>query len=404
VIGAIAVLRLGAVLVPVDQRQSDLERSRVLDEVDASLLLGEPRDDRDPSVQVAKVEALEQELGSEISLDRAEPADLALIIFTSGTTGRPKGAMITHGNLAAQADALTSAWSWSSEDRLLSALPLFHVHGLVVALLTSLSVGGSIVLRPRFEAEDLLSAMVEHSVTMCFCVPTMLHRLRGAQGAERVARLRLLVSGSAPLSGQLHAAFSELGQRVLERYGMTESLLTFSNPVEGERRAGTVGFPLPGVTADLPAPGGGERELRVKGPGIFAGYWQRPDATREVLVDGWLSTGDIVRVDEDGYTVICGRSKELIITGGFNVYPNEVEELLLCKPAIHDAAVVGIQSEEWGEEVVAYVVVDKTSFDIEALSDALRKEMSPYKVPRRFVVVDALPRNALGKLLRNHLR
>jgi malonyl-CoA/methylmalonyl-CoA synthetase len=404
IVAALGALRLGAVLVPVGAGQSDIERATILLDVGAAVLIGAPRANHDRAIPHRSAGELERQPTKAVDLDTASEEDLALIIFTSGTTGRPKGAMITHGNLVAQATSLGEAWGWTSSDRLLSALPLFHVHGLVVALLTSLTLGGGIVVRSKFEVEDFLGVIHDEAITMSFCVPTMLHRLADAPGVERVASLRLLVSGSAPLPVQLHQQFADLGAPILERYGMTESLLTFSNPLEGERRAGTVGFALPGVSADLPDRGGPEQELKVKGPGVFRGYWNRPDATAEIFDDGWLKTGDIVRVDQDGYLIICGRSKELIITGGFNVYPGEIEDVLRSLPSIVDAAVVGEPSEEWGEAVVAFVVVETADFDVHAALESLRQMMSAYKVPRRIEIIDALPRNAMGKIQRSLLQ
>jgi malonyl-CoA/methylmalonyl-CoA synthetase len=403
VVVALGVVRSGAILVPVNVRQSDLERATVIEDVTAALIVGDRSIDGSsvPLVSAADLCTPNEEGSESASVSGDDPA---LIIFTSGTTGSPKGAVLSHANVAAQIDALEEAWAWTPEDRLLSALPLFHVHGLVVALFSALAVGGSISLKAHFDAESFLDAVVRDDATMSFCVPTMLHRMAMQPSLESVASLRLLVSGSAPLSVELFDAFKDAGATILERYGMTESLLTFSNPLDGERRAGTVGFPLPGVAARLPDPGDGDAELVVAGPGIFAGYWNRPDATAEVLVDGWLSTGDLVRRDADGYTIICGRSKELIITGGFNVYPTEVEDVVRSQPGIVDAAVVGVPNPEWGEEVVAFIVADGSSVDEALLRSRLAELLSSYKIPRRFVVVDALPRNDLGKLQRHLLR
>jgi len=403
VLVALGVVRSGAVLVPVNVRQSDLERTTVIADVAASLVVGDRNLDG-ASTPVATAADLCVPSTGGIVPQRVHGDDPALIIFTSGTTGSPKGAVLTHANVASQIDALEEAWGWTPDDRLLSALPLFHVHGLVVALFSALATGGSISLMARFDATSFLAAMVGDDATMSFCVPTMLHRMASQPSLEAAASLRLLVSGSAPLSVELFGAFRDAGATILERYGMTESLLTFSNPLDGERRAGTVGFPLPGVAARLPEPGDGDAELVVAGPGVFAGYWNRPEATAEVLVDGWLSTGDLVRRDDDGYTMICGRSKELIISGGFNVYPTEVEDVVRSQPGIIDVAVVGVPSPEWGEEVVAFVVVDGPSLDESMLRSRLDGLLSPYKIPRRFVVVDTLPRNDLGKLQRHLLR
>ena len=403
VVAALAVLHAGLVLVPVSTRQSATERRTVIDDVEPALVVSSEEPGRIvPGWTWSTAADLPTPEGS------SDPAvvgrdDLALIVYTSGTTGDPKGAMITHGNLAAEADALLEAWGWTADDRLLTALPLFHVHGLVVALMTGLASGGSVVLQPAFEACEFLASMRQHVVTMAFCVPTMLHRLASEPDVATVAGLRLLVSGSAPLSVDLFEAFARLGAPILERYGMTETLLTVSNPLDGDRRAGTVGRALPGVVLDAPASGEPPRELRVSGPTVFPGYWRKPGATSEVLTDVWMQTGDIVRTDEAGYLVVCGRSKELIITGGFNVYPAEVEDVLSGAPGVVEVAVVGVHSPEWGEEVVAHVVTEDGQIDHDAL-EACAEVLSAYKRPRRYIPATTLPRNALGKLQRHLLR
>lgn len=401
VVAALGVLRAGLVLVPVSERQSDLERSRVIDDVDPAVVISAvPPEVNAPRWTLPS--ALTSTASPAIRLDEAMPADLALIVYTSGTTGDPKGAMLTHQNLVAQADALTEAWGWTSQDRLLTALPLFHVHGLVVALLTGLATGGSVVVEPTFDAEGFLACAATEGITMTFVVPTMLHRINAFPAAATLADLRLVVSGSAPLSAELSGAFTARGVDILERYGMTETLLTVSNPLDGERRAGTVGQALPGVMLDLPGFREEPRELKVAGPTVFAGYWKKPEATAEVLVDGWMSTGDIVRVDSDGYVIVCGRSKELIITGGFNVYPTEVEDVLAQVEGVAEVCVVGVESDEWGEEVVAHVVMSSGPMALDGLI-AAAEVLSPYKRPRRYVQADELPRNALGKLQRHLL-
>jgi malonyl-CoA/methylmalonyl-CoA synthetase len=404
VLAALGVLRLGATLVPVSAAQTPTERAVVVGDVEPALLIAPAS--RSDGLEVAHAEAATLEEGDAAEPTAAiSPEQLALIIYTSGTTGRPKGAMLTHANLAAGVDALIEAWELVPADRLVSALPLFHVHGLVAALLGLLSAGGSIDLHPRFEVERFLAATSSAESTLAFCVPTMLHRLARDGDLSKLAGLRLVVSGSAPLSAALFREFEErAGVTILERYGMTETLLTISNPLHGERRPGTVGLALPGVRLELPARKEGPAELRVAGPSVFAGYWRRPDATAEVLSDGWLSTGDLVEVDKAGYVVICGRSKELIITGGYNVYPSEVEDALRGRQGIVDVAVVGRPSEEWGEEVVALVVREGPgALHVGELRTELEGELSHYKVPRRYEEVESLPRNALGKLQRHLL-
>ncbi len=348
-------------------------------------------------------------------LDGAEPGDAALIAYTSGTTGAPKGAVLTHANLLANSESIAVTWRWSAEDRLVHALPVFHGHGLCVALYTSLLTGGSVVLLPRFDVDTVLDACGAHRATMFFGVPTMYHRLAASSRVGELARLRLAVSGSAPLSAELHRAIAgAAGIEVLERYGMTETLMTLSNPYEGERRPGTVGFPFPGVEAEVggaveaggAAEGGGVEggEVRVRGPAVFAGYWERPAATSASFARGWFCTGDL-GVVEDGYVRLLGRSTDLIISGGFNVYPAEVEDVLLGHPSVAEVAVTGVPSEEWGEVVCAWVVPDGVSRpDVDALLAYAAQRLAPYKRPRRVQVVEALPRNSMGKVLRSELQ
>jgi malonyl-CoA/methylmalonyl-CoA synthetase len=336
-----------------------------------------------------------------LALDAAQPDDVALIAYTSGTTGAPKGAVLTHGNLLANSESIALTWRWDAEDRLVHALPIFHGHGLCVALYTSLLVGSSVVLLARFDADAVLDACAAHRATMFFGVPTMYHRLAASSRVGELARLRLAVSGSAPLSADLHGAIAgSAGTQVLERYGMTETLMTLSNPYEGERRPGTVGFPFPGVEARVEDDGA----LFVRGPTVFSGYWERPAATSESFLDGWFRTGDL-GVVEDGYVRLLGRSTELIISGGYNVYPAEVEDVLLGHSSVAEVAVTGAPSEEWGEVVCAWVVPDGSSSpDVAALLAYAAERLAPYKRPRRVHFVDSLPRNSLGKVRRSELR
>jgi malonyl-CoA/methylmalonyl-CoA synthetase len=282
---------------------------------------------------------------------------------------------------------------------------VFHAHGLCVGVYGTLLAGASAVLLPDFEPAGVLDAADRHRASLFFGVPTMYHRLAGSPRAGRLGHLRLCVSGSAPLAADLHRRIAEVaGTAVLERYGMTETLMNTSNPYEGERRPGTVGFPLPGVEVDLAADG----EILVRGPNVFDGYWERPAATAEAFVpsaDGgrpWFRTGDVGTVD-DGYLTIRGRSKELVISGGFNVYPGEVEDVLVTHPAVVEVAVTGSPSDEWGEVVTAWVVADGAAPSAEELAEFAADRLAAYKRPRIVHVVDRLPRNALGKLVRGKL-
>ena len=400
ILSALAVIRLGAVLVPVATFQSDLERQRILDDVSPMMVLGAKRPGVGDNVRHRPAGRLNTPV-ADADLDDAEGDDLAFIIYTSGTTGTPKGVMVSHANVAAQASMIIDSWGVTSDDRLLSALPLFHVHGLIVALMISLGAGAGVVVADRFDAGTFTDLLGAEAITTTYLVPTMLHRIADRGRLGSLAPLRLAVSGSAPLPKDLfEAVAAQSGQRILERYGMTETLLTVSNPLIGGRRAGTVGLALPGVELRMPAEGE-EAELLVKSPTVFQGYWNKPEATAEVLVDGWMRSGDIVRQDEEGYVVVCGRSKELIISGGFNVYPSEIEDLLRGVAGIDDVAVVGVASEQWGEAVVAYVVGDH--FDEDRVRQQIGSLVSPYKRPQEYRKIAELPRNALGKLQRHLL-
>jgi malonyl-CoA/methylmalonyl-CoA synthetase len=325
-----------------------------------------------------------------------------LIIYTSGTTGRPKGVPLTHANLLASAHAVRVAWRWEPDDELALALPLFHVHGLGVGLHGTLTAGGRVMLIPRFSPADVAEAISRGS-TMFFGVPTMYHRLAESPDLEALRALRLAVSGSAPLPAELFAAVREgSGQTVLERYGMTETVMLVSNPYDGERRPGTVGLPLPGVRLRLQPSEGGTAEIEVRGPNVIGGYLDNPAATAQAYTsDGWFRTGDLGELDEAGYLRISGRAKELIITGGYNVYPREVEEVLRGHPGVVDAAVVGTPSTTWGETVVAYIVGDASPADLEQWC---AERLVAYKRPREWRSVELIPRNALGKVLRHELR
>ena len=337
--------------------------------------------------------------GPDDELDQAAPQDTALIIYTSGTTGAPKGVPLSHANLLASASAVNLAWRWTPEDRLLLTLPLFHVHGLGVGINGSLCAGAAVLVRPRFDVEDV-AARAGDGATLFFGVPTMYERLARSVRARDLSPLRLLVSGSAPLSAQLARAVGEqAGQLPLERYGMTETIMLTGNPYAGERRPGTVGFPFPGVELRLSQEG----EVQVRGPNVITGYLDRPEATAQAFTtDGWFDTGDLGEFDADGYLCLVGRSKELIITGGYNVYPREVEEALASHPAVREVAVVGRPSEQWGEQVTAVVVIDQ-----EVGRDELRahaaQSLAPYKVPKAIEFAAELPRNAMGKVVRGEL-
>lgn len=406
VVAHVAVLRAGLVGVPINPACARPELAVVIADAGPGAAIIEDDQVRrwvrelDPTVVVSPV-PVDLPDGAAVALDEAGPDDPALLPYTSGTTGAPKGVPLSHGNLLASAAAVRLAWRWAPQDRLILCLPLFHMHGMGVGLHGTLLAGASAVLHAGFDPERVL-ADAAAGATMFFGVPTMYGRLVEAAGSERLGSLRLCVSGSAPLSADLHARIRDrCGQVVLERYGMTETVMLVSNPVDGERRPGTVGIALPGVEVRLSDPGD---EILVRGPNVFAGYLGRPDANAAAFTDdGWLRTGDIGRFDAAGYLSIVGRAKELIITGGYNVYPREVEDVLRAHPTVVDAAVVGTPSPEWGEVVTAYIEAGE-GFDHDVVLAWVADHVTPYKRPRIVHRVDALPRNPLGKVVRHELR
>ena len=338
---------------------------------------------------------------------------LAALIYSSGTTGEPKGAMLTHANLIANIDTLVDAWGFSPNDRLLHALPIFHVHGLIVATGCALMSGARMAFLPRFDVDTVIRRLPECTVMMG--VPTYYSRLLKTQDFKREScrNMRLFISGSAPLRLETFTAFEKRsGHAILERYGMTETLMNTSNPLDGERRPGTVGPPLPGVSIRVvdasgkQTPHGSVGDLQVRGPNVFDGYWRMPDKTaQEFTSDGWFRTGDQATTDADGYVSIVGRSKDMIITGGLNVYPREVEQVIDQIDGVAESAVVGISHADFGEAVVA-VVVSETDNELEeqAIITTVREHLADFKAPKRVFFVDHLPRNTLGKVEKARLR
>jgi malonyl-CoA/methylmalonyl-CoA synthetase len=343
-----------------------------------------------------------------------EENDLAAILYTSGTTGRSKGAMLTHGNLASNAAALTDYWRFSHDDVLLHALPIYHTHGLFVAVNVMLFCGGKILFLPRFDADQILDLMPRASAMMG--VPTFYTRLLRHKGLSResTAHMRLFISGSAPLLAETHREWVErTGHAILERYGMTETNMTTSNPYDGARIAGTVGFPLPGVSVRIVDLETGEQlgpdkigVIEVKGPNVFKGYWRNREKTAaEFRPDGYFITGDVGKIDAQGYVHIVGRAKDVIITGGLNVYPKEVEAEIDALPGVSESAVIGVPHEDFGEGIVAVVVpAPGVKLDEAAISAALEGRLAKFKQPKRVIFVEDLPRNAMGKVQKNVLR
>ena len=346
----------------------------------------------------------------------SDPDQTAMMLYTSGTTSRPKGAQITHGNLTANIVSLHEAWGWRADDVLLHVLPIFHVHGLVVALHGALHAAATAIMLPAFKAASALELLCSGRFSVFMGVPTMHRRLYQRAGDRRfdLSHLRLMTSGSDRLPDDLFFGYQEtFNVTLLERYGMTETGMNLSNPLHGERRVGSVGMPLPGVSARIvdpetesPLPDGEVGEVQIKGAHVCKGYWRQPKKTAEAFTDdSWLRTGDMGTREPDGYFTLKGRAKDLIITGGMNVYPPEVELSLMKHPAVAACAVIGCPDDEWGEQVVAVIIARKGETVDEAEVCAFcREQLAAYKVPRRVVFADAFPANALGKIQKAKLR
>lgn len=418
----LALFHLGAVLVPINLAYRRREIAHMLGDAEPRLLLTE----RDQLPVLEELEAGERG-GVEIVLAedlagwpddpgfvpaRVDGDDLAMLLYTSGTTGRSKGAMISHDNVLATMTGLLAAWAWEADDALLLTLPLFHTHGLVVGLCCALAAGATVLLHRRFEARAVTAELLKGEPTLFFGVPTMYVRLveelRRTADPAGLRRMRLFCSGSAPLAPETFSAFRELtGHAILERYGMTETGMNLSNPYVRERVPGTVGTPLPGVSARIDE-SGESGELLVRGSNVFSGYWRAPEKTAESFVHDdlgrrWFRTGDLARRDpETGAFTLLGRRHELIIAGGFNVYPREIEEVLAAFPGVREAAVVGRPHPEWGEVPMAYLVAEGP-VDEAVLIEFCKARIASFKVPRTFRIVDSLPRNALGKVQKHLL-
>ncbi len=347
------------------------------------------------------------------AVERA-PGDPAAILYTSGTTGRSKGAVLTHGNLASNCEALLEAWRFTAEDRLIHALPIFHTHGLFVAANMALTAGATMIFLTRFDAEEVITLMGDATVLMG--VPTFYTRLLQSPRLDPIttAGIRLFVSGSAPLLTEDHAAFAaRTGHAILERYGMTETCMIASNPYDGERRPGAVGMPLPGIDIRVtdretgaPLPQGEIGAIEVRGPNVFQGYWRMPEKTAaEFRADGFFITGDLGLNDADGYLRIVGRDKDLVISGGYNVYPKEVEALIDEMPEVLESAVIGLPHPDLGEGVTALVVPRAEAWlEASRVLEALSGRLARYKQPKQVILVDELPRNVMGKVQKNQLR
>ncbi len=400
----VACARVGALYVPLNPAYTDPEVHGLLDDASPVILVGEgPRGRREPVVGLDELLERARTRPDRFE-DRAGDEDTpAAILFTSGTTGRPKGAVLSQGNLVFGCTTLNRVWGIGRDDVLVHPLPLFHVHGLFVAAYCALAAGATMRLLPSFEVGAVLDALAEGTVMMG--VPTHYTRLLADERltAESVRGVRLFVSGSAPMRVSTHEAFTaRTGHRILERYGTTETGMIASNPLDGERRVGTVGPALPGVEVRLAGTPPGRVEVR--GPNVLSGYWNRPDQPARGP-DGFFDTGDLGRLDADGYLEIVGRAKDLVITGGLNVYPKQVEQAIDALDGVEESAVVGLTDRDFGEVVVA-VVVTRPGAELTAdgIRAALREVLAPYKIPKRVVLAGALARNAMGKVEKARLR
>ncbi|TIT18039.1 MAG: malonyl-CoA synthase [Mesorhizobium sp.] len=425
----LACLRAGAIFLPLNTAYTLTELDYFFRDAEPRLVVCDP-------ARAGEIGALAQASGAAVATlgskgegsltDRASeeavdfhdvargPDDLAAILYTSGTTGRSKGAMLSHENLASNARVLVDLWRFTAADVLIHALPVFHTHGLFVATNVVLMAGASMLFETKFDPARIVSLLPRATALMG--VPTFYVRLLQQDGLNRQAakNIRLFISGSAPLLAETHRAWRErTGHAILERYGMTETNMNTSNPYEGERRAGTVGFPLPGVSLRIADPDGGETLARgevgmieVKGPNVFCGYWHMPEKTRaEFRDDGFFITGDLGLIDADGYVHIVGRGKDLIISGGYNIYPKEVESEIDALPGVAESAVIGVAHPDFGEGVTAVVVrAPGSTISAAGIVEAIAGRLARYKHPKRVVFVDELPRNTMGKVQKNLLR
>lgn len=414
----VACAKLGVIVVPINILYREREIAHIVADAEpAAVIVGgnESAALFPAPVAVWDVEVLARHAAEEspAPVRRViDGDDAAAIVYTSGTTGRSKGAVLSHNNFLANGVNLAACWRITSEDRYLAVLPLFHVHGLGNGVISWLITGCRMRLAERFDVTRVAEWFDAFRPTLFFGVPTVYVRLLelAPEVAARIgSQMRLFVCGSAPLSAATLESFrARFGHTILERYGMSETLMNIGNPYEGERRPGSVGLPFPGVSTRIIAPDGGTvgvdevGELLVRGPNVIRHYWRRPDADADAFVDGWFRTGDLAMRSADGYYTLCGRRSDLIISGGFNIYPREIEEVLLECPGIREAVVVGVPDERRGELPVAYVVADDDAA-VAAVGETCRRQLASFKVPRGYVRVAALPRTALGKVQRHLL-
>ncbi|MDA5557144.1 malonate--CoA ligase [Shimia sp. MMG029] len=421
-------LQAGAVYLPLNTAYTQEEVRYFCEDATPKLIVCDAKDAeaiREIAADVgARVLTLTAEGGSLSAAADEQPAqfetvargpdDLAGLLYTSGTTGRSKGAMMSHQNLLSNAQALTALWQITAEDRLIHALPIFHTHGLFVAMNTALLAGAQVRLLGQFDLEEILRELPQSTLMMG--VPTFYTRLLGDARFDKdlCANMRLFVSGSAPLLAETHQAFeARSGHRILERYGMTETNMITSNPYAGARVAGTVGYALPGTEVKITDPESGEAlphgeigMIEVRGDNVFQGYWQMPEKTAEELrADGFFITGDLAVMEPDGRVTIVGRAKDLIISGGYNIYPKEVEDVLNDLDGVSESAVFGVPHPDFGESVIAALVaLPDATLDVEAIEAEVGARLARFKHPRAYQIMEALPRNTMGKVQKNVLR
>ena len=424
-----ACTQAGLVFLPLNTAYTEGELSYFVEDSGAKLVVCDATREADLRVMAetfgAKVEtlngdgtgslmALADTCGEQFDTVARTGDDLAAFLYTSGTTGRSKGAMLTQDNLISNAKTLVTHWRFTEDDVLIHALPIFHTHGLFVATNVTLAAGGAMIFMPSFDVDTIIARMTEATALMG--VPTFYTRLLDDPrfDAALTSHMRLFISGSAPLLAETHAQFEErTGHRILERYGMTETNMNTSNPYDGARRAGTVGFPLPGVEVKITDPASGETladgevgQIEVRGPNVFKGYWNMPEKTAaELREDGFFITGDLGQIDELGYLQIVGRNKDLIISGGYNIYPKEIELVLDDQPGVLESAVIGVPHPDFGETVLGVIIAQKGETpNPDELMEAVKGALARFKHPRKLVMMDTLPRNTMGKVQKNLLR
>ncbi|MCI2400498.1 malonyl-CoA synthase [Aliiroseovarius subalbicans] len=420
-------VQAGAVYLPLNTAYTEAELEYFVSDAQPKLIVCDAKDESAINAIASKVGAKVHTLcGSNGSLSvtanalpeafetvQRDPDDLASLLYTSGTTGRSKGAMLSHRNLLSNAEVLTELWQISDDDRLIHALPIFHTHGLFVAMNTALLSGASVRFMEKFDLDTVLGALPTASLMMG--VPTFYTRLLSDERFSKptVANMRLFISGSAPLLAETHVAFEDrTGHRILERYGMTETNMITSNPYDGDRIAGSVGYALPGTEVKITDTATGETcatgeigVIEVRGDNVFQGYWQMPDKTAEELRDdGFFITGDLGTMAEDGRVSIVGRQKDLIIAGGYNIYPKEIEDVINDVPGVLESAVYGVPHPDFGESVVASIVLEDPALSTDAIVATVETKLARFKHPREYQTTDALPRNTMGKVQKNLLR